>query len=105
MLAVRVHLVSECSSHYSLTNDFCSYHTIRTSHTSYILYCYVFIFNYKNIHVIYTLPTHSFFFFFFNDPAPPEFSPLPLHAPLPICSPRPPPQHKQCAGPNPRHQH
>src|SRR5256885_63775 len=28
-----------------------------------------------------------FYFFFFNDPAPPEFSPLPLHAPLPICAP------------------
>ena len=26
----------------------------------------------------------NFFFFFFNDPAPPEFSPLPLPAPLPI---------------------
>src|SRR5256885_3731857 len=26
----------------------------------------------------------SFFFFFFNDPAPPEISPLPLHAALPI---------------------
>src|SRR2546430_1815451 len=26
----------------------------------------------------------SFFFFFFNDPAPPEFSPFPLHAALPI---------------------
>ena len=25
-----------------------------------------------------------FFFFFFKDPAPPEFSPLPLPAPLPI---------------------
>src|SRR3954462_14803817 len=24
------------------------------------------------------------FFFFLNNPAPPEFSPLPLHAPLPI---------------------
>src|SRR5256885_1406705 len=27
---------------------------------------------------------HFFFFFFLNDPAPPEISPLPLHAPLPI---------------------
>src|SRR2546430_16997906 len=26
------------------------------------------------------------FFFFLNVPAPPEISPLPLHAPLPICS-------------------
>src|SRR2546429_9687384 len=28
--------------------------------------------------------SRSSFFFFFNDPAPPEISPLPLHAPLPI---------------------
>src|SRR2546429_7040798 len=27
-----------------------------------------------------------FIFFFFNDPATPEFSPLPLHDALPICS-------------------
>src|SRR5256885_13471623 len=27
-------------------------------------------------------------FFFFNDPAPPEFHPLPLHAALPIWTPR-----------------
>src|SRR5256885_1933590 len=27
---------------------------------------------------------YIFFFFFLNDPAPPEISPLPLHAPLPI---------------------
>src|SRR3989449_4501299 len=27
---------------------------------------------------------HFFFFFFLNDPAPPEISPLPLHAALPI---------------------
>src|SRR5258707_15424526 len=40
---------------------------------------------------INTPPTHFYlypiiflFFFFFNDPAPPEISPLPLHAPLPI---------------------
>src|SRR5256885_14366928 len=29
-------------------------------------------------------PPVSFLFFFFNDPATPEFSPLPLHAALPI---------------------
>src|SRR3989454_9141491 len=29
-----------------------------------------------------------FFFFFFNDPAPPEFYPLPLHAALPILTKR-----------------
>src|SRR2546429_3365215 len=28
----------------------------------------------------------TFFFFFFNDPAPTEISPLPLHDALPICA-------------------
>src|SRR3989441_2147136 len=38
----------------------------------------------------------SFLFFFFNDPAPPKFSPLPLHAPLPIFTElgAPPPWHR-----------
>src|SRR5258708_39890865 len=31
-------------------------------------------------------PTSLLFFFFFNDTAPPEISPLPLHDALPICS-------------------
>src|SRR3989454_11093385 len=36
------------------------------------------------------LRTFLFFFFFLNDPAPPEISPLPLHAALPIgACPRP----------------
>src|SRR2546430_10479160 len=30
-------------------------------------------------------PCRFSFFFFLNDAAPPEISPLPLHAPLPIC--------------------
>src|SRR5256885_1056494 len=37
--------------------------------------------------LFYYLMIHTrldFFFFFFNDPAPPEISPLPLHDPLPI---------------------
>src|SRR5256886_5313600 len=33
--------------------------------------------------------THPFFFFFFNDPAPPEISTLPLHDALPISPPLP----------------
>src|SRR2546423_12675947 len=33
---------------------------------------------------LFTPPNKCFFFFFFNDPAPPEISTLPLHAPLPI---------------------
>src|SRR2546429_2637321 len=43
-------------------------------------------------HMLYILilmsrrPTIFSFFFFLNDPAPTEISPLPLHAPLPICS-------------------
>src|SRR3989441_6122274 len=35
-------------------------------------------------HHLYTLSLPSFFFFFFNDPAPPEISPLSLHDALPI---------------------
>src|SRR5260370_33989662 len=38
--------------------------------------------------MILTAITHNpmlFFFFFLKDPAPTEFSPLPLHAALPIC--------------------
>src|SRR2546430_8753759 len=38
---------------------------------------------------------HTFFFFFFNDPAPTEFSPLPLPAALPISACPPPPN--RCA--------
>src|SRR2546430_15127098 len=30
-------------------------------------------------------PLLAHFFFFFNDPAPPEISPLPLHPPFPFC--------------------
>src|SRR2546422_10318038 len=39
-----------------------------------------------NTTITTTLPhqNHFFFFFFLNDPAPPEISPLPLHAALPI---------------------
>src|SRR5256885_13144027 len=49
--------------------------------------------------------TRSIFFFFLNDPAPPETSPLPLHDPLPIPPPPPvlhalveidPPRRGQC---------
>src|SRR5260370_1016666 len=35
----------------------------------------------------FILPLPFFFFFFFNDPAPPEISPFPLHAALPILVP------------------
>src|SRR5256886_4112306 len=44
------------------------------------LYCYL-------LHMILQVGRLiSYFFFFFNDPAPPEISPLPLHDPLPISS-------------------
>src|SRR5260370_41680421 len=36
------------------------------------------------LYLLYTLSSPHFSFFFLNDPAPTEFSPLPLHAPLPI---------------------
>src|SRR5260370_6589938 len=42
---------------------------------------------------LFTLPPPFFFFFFLNDPAPPDISPLPLHAALPICPPVPPAEH------------
>src|SRR5258708_31706249 len=38
----------------------------------------------------YPLLIHTLPFFFFNDPAPTETYPLPPHAALPICAPRPP---------------
>src|SRR5256886_14205716 len=38
-----------------------------------------------------------FFFFFLMDPAPPEFSPLPPHAPLPIGEETPAPPPPPCA--------
>src|SRR5258707_15157834 len=37
-------------------------------------------------------PLHYFVFFFFKNPAPPEFSPFPLPAPLPFPTPRAPPR-------------
>src|SRR3989441_271606 len=43
------------------------------------------------LHVIFTLQLHVLSFFFFNDPATPEISPLPLPDPLPILRPGPPP--------------
>src|SRR2546425_11872357 len=36
------------------------------------------------LHSAFCLPSSRSFFFFFNDPATPEISPLPLHAALPI---------------------
>src|SRR2546430_1237657 len=44
-----------------------------------------------------------FFFFFLNDPAPPEISPLPHHAPLPIFHPPPPHRFPKKLPPDPRH--
>src|SRR2546422_1150778 len=48
------------------------------------IFCHLFI------SVYWVLFPASFFFFFFNDTAPPEISPLPLHAALPICRRGPP---------------
>src|SRR3989449_7690483 len=49
---------------------------------------HLFFSNYTTTPEIYTLSLLYSLFFFLNDPAPPEFSPLPLHAPLPIAPPR-----------------
>src|SRR5256886_7332600 len=51
--------------------------------------CNCILINFINIVIILYFYVHfrpmiCCFFFFLNDPAPPEFSPLPLHAPLPI---------------------
>src|SRR3989304_7551471 len=40
-------------------------------------------------HVLNCVPFVNFVFFFLNKRAPPEISPLPLHAPLPISIPSP----------------
>src|SRR5256714_7657597 len=46
----------------------------------------IIFFLFISIHPLY------FFFFFLNDPAPPEIYPLPLHDPLPIPAAIPPPR-------------
>src|SRR2546430_14590785 len=50
------------------------------------MYCSIYFF-----FLYLTSSSLVFFFFFFNDTAPPEISPLPLHAPLPIFSSAPAP--------------
>src|SRR2546430_11039079 len=50
--------------------------------SSQMLPCYVGI--YQTLFLISSPPSFYSFFFFFNDPAPTEFSPFPLHDPLPI---------------------
>src|SRR5260370_195150 len=45
---------------------------------------FFFISNVKFLSLIFIPTFHQFFFFFLNDPAPPEISPLPLPDPLPI---------------------
>src|SRR2546422_11694774 len=42
------------------------------------------LFPYTSIFELSPLSSNYPFFFFLTDPPPPEFSPLPLHAPLPI---------------------
>src|SRR2546425_1005560 len=53
------------------------------------LFSFFFFFKSTVSIYIYTLSLHLFLFFFLNDPAPPEISPLPLPASLPIFSPSP----------------
>src|SRR5258708_406842 len=47
-------------------------------------HCPVCVFSFLDISLLLTRPPHSSFFFFLNDPAPPEIYPFPLHAALPI---------------------
>src|SRR2546427_5254404 len=61
-------------------------HTARTSHLSPSHSYLCFVFNKTVALEIYPLAPPIFFFFFFNDPAPTEISPFPLHAALPISS-------------------
>src|SRR5260370_1233165 len=72
---------SQCSSH-SLFHT--SHHTIISSNALFIMF---FFFNDTPTSEIYILSLLYALFFFLNEPAPPEISPFPLHAPLPILVP------------------
>src|SRR2546422_251914 len=61
-----------------------------------LLLPFCFFFTHTSSTEIYTLALHDSLFFFFNDTAPPDISPLPLHAPLPIPS-RDPPRSRRAA--------
>src|SRR5260370_34730501 len=50
-----------------------------------LLVAHLFSYNTSFQFEISILALDRSFFFFLNDPAPPEISTLPLHAPLPIC--------------------
>src|SRR5260370_846861 len=72
--------VSETCSclHYSvcqICESFLSCYRIQT----FLFLCIYIVSSY-----LFTLPPAYSFFFFLKDPAPPEFSPFPLHDPLPI---------------------
>src|SRR5260370_20783840 len=54
---------------------------------SYVYDLIVFFFFPFVFFLFFSLPPFLFFFFFFNDTAPPEISPLPLPAALPISDP------------------
>src|SRR2546422_11644863 len=76
-LVVLTHLYSYCTA--PLPPVFVS--VIR-------IHVVLFFFNDTATTEIYTLSLHYALLFFFNEPAPPELSPLPLPAPLPIPRPR-----------------
>src|SRR5260370_1008360 len=72
-----VAILYQSASHSLLHRTFTVYHTVTIS-----LYSFIF---YELFHFDIYYPTiYLFFFFFFNDTAPPEISPLPLHDALPI---------------------
>src|SRR2546421_642711 len=61
------------------------FHYPRTQHTSFLRQPHAACLDLLRF-VTLLMDRHTFrlFFFFLNDPAPPDISPLPLHAPLPI---------------------
>src|SRR2546430_1794378 len=92
----------------SITLSYChtSHHSkpiYLTTHEYIIFYHLVYTYRdpLKNpilLSLYHLSPIRPFFFFFLNDPAPPEFSPLPPPTPFPFCGGAPPPPRALCRG-------
>src|SRR5260370_1370038 len=81
---------SLCYLHVSspfINNFLCSSSFRHTVYNYLFPSLFFFFFYYMTIFLIFSLFLHNSFFFFLNDTAPPEISPFPLHAPLPILVP------------------